>query len=832
MLSPYRVVDLTDGDAQFAGAILAMLGADVVVVEPPDGARTRSLAPFRAGGPMNPPRGERGGEHGGEGPYGARTGQESLRWWSWNRGKRSVVLDAARSPVDREQLCHLLAGADVLLESASSADLAVPGLDRAGLEAVNPGLVHVSITPFGQDGPKAAWPASDLTVWAAAGPLLLTGDHDRPPLGLPYPQAFLHAAAEGACGALLALHERARSGLGQHVDVSAQQCAAQATQSYILAHPLNASGLTRFGGGVRSGPIEVRIVWPALDGHVSITFIFGAVVGPMTHRLMAWVCEEGYCDEATRDKDWVNYASLLLSGDEPLEEYDRVKAAVAAFTASKTKAELLAGAQQRRVLIVPVTTMPDLLASEQLASREYWDEVDGIRVPGPAVKASATPLRRHARPPRLGEHTGEVLGELRRTSSPRPAATAQPVERRLPLDGLKVLDLMWVMAGPAMSRVLADFGATVVRVESATRVETARTIGPFRDDKVDVEHSGLFGNMNAGKLGLTLNLARPGARDVLADLVEWADVVADSFAGGRAMAAWGLDEASLRRINPDVVVVSSCLFGQTGPLAGFAGYGNLAAAVAGFTHVTGWPDRPPTGPAGAYTDYTSPRLGLAALLAALDHRRRTGEGQFLDIAQAEAALHFLTPALLDCSANGFAPAGVGNRSADHAPHGVYPVGPAGDDRWVAIACETDEQWRALAGPDLLDRPDLAGLGRSERLARYAELDEVVAAWTGGRDGAEVERDCVAHGVPAHRVQDSRDCYEDPQLRHRRHFLTVPHAYQGSTVIEGPRLRLSATPACPSRGAPTLGEHSWEVLHDILGYDDDRIADLAAAEVLE
>ncbi|HXW83885.1 MAG TPA: CoA transferase, partial [Candidatus Binataceae bacterium] len=211
---------------------------------------------------------------------------------------------------------------------------------------------------------------------------------------------------------------------------------------------------------------------------------------------------------------------------------------------------------------------------------------------------------------------------------------------RLPLEDVRILDFMWVMAGPAATRMLADYGATIVRVESPTRIDTARTLGPAINNTPGPDSSGLFSNCNAGKLGITLDLSNPRSRGVVFDLVRWADVVTESFSP-KAMRAWGFDYASLSKVNPDVIMLSTCLMGQTGPLARFAGFGNLAAAISGFHNLTGWPDRPPAGPFGAYTDYVSPRFTAIAILAALEYRRRTGKGQYIDQSQGEASLHFL-----------------------------------------------------------------------------------------------------------------------------------------------------------------------------------------------
>src|ERR1700691_491611 len=221
----------------------------------------------------------------------------------------------------------------------------------------------------------------------------------------------------------------------------------------------------------------------------------------------------------------------------------------------------------------------------------------------------------------------------------------------LPLKDVRICDFMWVMAGRASTRILHRYGATVVIIESPTRVDTARTLQPFFRTELGPDTSGLFANCNAGKLGISLDLGNPAARAVVHDLVRWADVVTESFSP-KAMRAWGYDYESLRTINPTVIMLSSCLMGQTGPLAKIAGFGNMAAAIAGFHNLAGWTRRGPAGVFGAYTHYVALRFTAMAILAALDHRRRTGEGQYIDQSQAECAINFLGPAILDYTANG------------------------------------------------------------------------------------------------------------------------------------------------------------------------------------
>jgi len=821
VLEPYRVLDLTDERGHLAGFLLASLGADVIAIEPPEGSRARRLGPFVDDL---------------EGP------ERSLTHFAYNRGKRSVVLELDDAE-GRARLLALAVRADVVLESAGPGVMAARGLGPDDLARVNPRLVTVSISAFGSDGPKADWPVTDLTLLASTFGLYLNGDADRAPVRVSVPQAFHFGAVNAVGGALVALLERGRSGAGQHVDVSAQQGAMLATQAGFLATAVGSVPATRSAGGAQVGPMRLRFVYPTKDdGFVSITHVFGPALGPCTARLMDWAAELGLCSRELADQDWVNYVELVDSGEVPIERWEESKAAVERLTLAHTKAELFAEAMKRRLLLAPIATPLDVLSNEQYLARGLFETVAhpeagrDVMAPGAFVQCSATPLRPLGRAPRLGEHTEEVLGALGEDDGPGVEGRADAglgvagLGGRGPaLEGLKVLDFTWSIAGPHSVRVLADCGATVVKVESSSKRDAARGYRPCANDVSTPDSSTLFDDMAAGKLSLALDLNRPEARDVVLDLVRWADVVIESFSP-RAMKGWRLDYEHLREVNPGVVMVSTCLLGQTGPLASFAGYGNLAAAMAGFYGLAGWPDRPPAGPFGAYTDYTSTHLVLCAILAAVDHQRRTGVGQHLDLAQAEAAMQFLAPAVLDASLHGRVPERVGNADAGMAPHGVYPV--LGEDRWLALACGNDANWRALCR--LMGRDDLlrdeALATAAGRLARRAELDAVVARWTAGQSAGELEAALIEAGVPAHRVADGGECIEDAQLRHRGHVVELEHE-ERRCVVEATRFQLRATPAGPSRRAPTLGEHTDEVLREYAGYDHARIAALHEAGVL-
>jgi crotonobetainyl-CoA:carnitine CoA-transferase CaiB-like acyl-CoA transferase len=393
MLNGCRVLDLTTERGLLCGQILGDLGGDVIKIEPPGGSATRSLKPFFADEP---------------GP------ERSVYWWAYNRNKRGVTLDLARDE-GRELLRKLVANADILIESDNPGDLAKRGIGYADLSAINPALVYVSITPFGQDGPKSSYADSDLIVMAASGVLTLSGDDDRPPLRMSVPQAYLHACADAAGAALIAYYDRLNTGLGQQVDVAAQQSVSLAAQSTLLAAPLSADETRRMAGGVKLGPISVPLVWEAKDGLVTCVFLFGSALGVFTRKLMNYMHDHGFCDQATRDKDWIAYGDMLLSGREPLEEYDRLKGVVANFLRSKTKAESFEIAREHGLLIAPLATIDDLLANPQFIAREYWQTLDdrelGLKAtyPGPFARFNKTPITYRRRPPRIGEHNRDIF---------------------------------------------------------------------------------------------------------------------------------------------------------------------------------------------------------------------------------------------------------------------------------------------------------------------------------------------------------------------------------------------------------------------------------------
>lgn len=401
---------------------------------------------------------------------------------------------------------------------------------------------------------------------------------------------------------------------------------------------------------------------------------------------------------------------------------------------------------------------------------------------------------------------------------------------------MKVVDFCWVVAGPLIGRALADFGATVVRVESSGRIETARFMPPYVNGEPSAESSALYGTCNAGKLGMTLKLGTEDGREIARMLAGWADVVIESFSPGQ-MAKWGLDYDTLRRDKPSLIMLSTSINGQNGPHAQLAGYGNVGAALSGFQYITGWPDRAPIGPFGPYTDYVGPRFSLAALLAALEHRDRTGDGCYLDVAQVEAGLWLQAPEIADCVANGTIVTRLGDADREFARHGVFKCRPdagSDEDRYVAVVVTDEAEWAALT--ETIDRPDLRDDPRcysaEGRLEQAARIEAAISEWTADRDVETAEAALQRAGVPAHRSSNSRDRAEDPQIAHRGHFIRLDHPVFGQTVVEGPRYLLSDTPGSVRRAAPTFGQHNDHVLTALLGLDVEQVARLTDEGVLQ
>jgi len=399
--------------------------------------------------------------------------------------------------------------------------------------------------------------------------------------------------------------------------------------------------------------------------------------------------------------------------------------------------------------------------------------------------------------------------------------------------GLKILEFGGGAAGPFGTRYFADHGATVVRVESHQRPDFIRLLRytPGTEGGVDASH--MFAMVNPNKYGIALNMSHAKGPEIARRLVQWADVVAENFAP-KAMAKWGLDYPSLAATKPELIMISTCLNGQTGPDRNYPGFGGQGSAISGFNHLTGWPDREPLGPYGTITDSLSPRFVALLVASALLHRRRTGRGQYIDLSQVEAGVVCLSESILTCSATGEALGRMGNRSRHAAPHGAFrcAASDGDDDRWIAIAVHDDDDWErfryAVGNPPWT--ADARFATTAGRLANVDELEDHVSAWTRRRAAEDVMHTLQAAGVDAGVVANFEDLTRDPQLAHRHHFREVKHPVIGLHLCETDALRFSRTPEDIRMPAPCLGEHSQYVYRDLLGMTAEEYAALEAEGV--
>ena len=779
LLDGIRVVDLAGEPAAIAGRVLADLGADVVLVEPPEGVPLRAL------------------------PH---------TWAAWAAGKRSAVVDGPDDP----RLDALLADADVVIDTPG-----FPGawtLDPARARRA----VWVSVTPFGLDGPRASWRAADLGVMAASGNMWATGDPDRSPVACTLPSGYAHTGGEVAFAALSALW----AGGPRRVDVSMQEVVMVANMSAL------ADFATSGSRGQRSGARIGRTVeiWPTLDGWVSCGIRAGAARVKHWALLHEFLTAEGIPGaEVIGSIDWTTYNPS--NGTD--EELAAISGALGEWLSRHTSQELYDLACEHNLLLAPAMSPREMFQNQQLYARDFFESLGGYEhfpqrfaiarsLDGEVAPAAAT------RPaPTLGSSEPAWIGK----PVPAPRSDAGPGA----WSGVNILEFGSGAAGPIASRYLAEHGATVLRIESASRPDFLRVMAIGPRNPHGLEGSPLYDVLNVGKRNATFNLKDPRAVELVKHLMlEWADAVLENFAP-RAMKGFGLDYESLAPQKPSLVMVSACLNGQTGPHKDYPGFGSQGSALSGFTFLTGWPDRAPVGPFGTITDSLAPRYVVTAIAAGLHYQRRTGRGVYLDVSQVESGIFALSPWLLEADAHGTFAERAGNRSPRAVPHGAFacadetlPDGQTLGDRWVALACWTDAEWATLAGILEIDDPTLATL--DARLAHVDEVEAAVAAWTATRTRLEVAETLQAVGIEAVPVGDFGDIATDPQLAHRGHFVPLTHPFMGPRAYEHNGFRVDGLTAGYDRPGPTLGQDNDWVQGELLGLSAEEQATLAEAGV--
>ncbi|MCS6801959.1 MAG: CoA transferase [Chloroflexota bacterium] len=789
-LARLRVLDLTGPAGSYAGKLFAELGADVLKVEPPGGDPGRTYAPL--------------------------SGERSLHWWYHNTSKRSEIIDLT-TPAGRQRLWQLVETADVLLDTDPWV-LEAAGFTEEAVARRNRRLIWGSLTPFGLTGPRRHWKATDLIASALGGLLYLGGMPDRPPSWPGGEQSYLLGANALAVGVMLALLARIKTGEGQRVDVSLQEATLVATENAIGFWTFLGQVRRRLGTRSFGGP---KMIWSTADGWVA------AHIGGRWDDLLDWMETHGVETRRFRSPEWYD-------NDYRRAHFDEFEPVLQEMLNRLPKEQAYAEGQRARIVFGPIRTMAEVRQDIQLNARDFF--VDLPTPEGPVTSAGA-PYRLSVTPWRLGGPApapGEGAGDWREPPVDEPVRPSPPdAFGRLPLSGIRIVDFGTNVVVPLTCKLLASFGAEVIKAEGRSRPEGQRNTPVPRSPRADTLNTNwLFLNVNTDKRSLAVNMTVPEAQQLVREIIAQSDIVIDNF-GVDPLPKWGMSAEELFRLRPDLIIVRCSVHGRTGPLSNYVGLGNSIMAVAGLNSITGFAGDPPVGTCTAHPDYSSnAHHALFSILAALYYRERTGRGQVIDLSQTESTVAWLGPALLEYTVNHRVPGQPNNRHPQMAPHGVYPA--AGDDRWIAIACPSDAEWRALAAqidPALLDDPRFRTL--ADRKANEDLLDALIRDWTVSQEPFALMERLQAAGVPAGVAQTGQDLVErDEHLAARGAFTLLDHEEAGPVTVISPHFRLSRTPGRIGAPPPLLGEDNDWVLTELLALDEERVAQLYIAGAVE
>lgn len=690
-------------------------------------------------------------------------------------GHRIVLLEGMDT--DRALVRFLTSLGASLTDSVNEASFALDGvgLDLLGPVELAPNAIHVSVSPFGSGGPRSRWRGGELVASAMGGALRVTGEPDMPPVKEALDACTFHADMVAASGALAAHYARGTHGSGQHVDVSIQQVAFSRNFNGILCWQFDQRKLARVGGALAYGKATVKAIWQLADGWCFHSLMTGRLGATANQGLSDWIDEVGM-PNPLQGTDWLSYNRSTL----PAETRAIWEAAIAAFFLSRTKKEIAVEGLRRGINACVVNEPDDVLADPHLSARRFFDAEDGL----PSRFAS---FREGSAASAPAVHTGDRPG---------------------PLSGVRVLDFAWALVGSITTKTLGDLGADIVKIETRTRPDLARL-----DVQVSASKAGnwddkpWFAHLNSSKRSLSLDMKKPGARELIDPLIDWADVVVENFSPG-TMKKLGLDYDALAARNPGIVMVSGSVFGQTGPMAQEWGVDGTGGALSGRTFLTGYPDRNPVIPGAVpYGDVIVPFVMAGGVSAALQHRRETGRGCHIDASMYEICVQQMRDSLVRAKA-GERPQRCGNSDPGVLFQDVFPA--AGSDRWVVISlfsAADRDKLMAITGPD-------------------------IAAWTAARIDTDIVSQLQAAGVACGVVQDAEDMIDhDPHLTARGALALLDHPLLGPFGHIATPIRFSRDPFQPYR-APRMGEHCREIASSLCGLSDARIAELESTGVFQ
>lgn len=797
MLEGYSVLDCSDRLGWLAGRVLADLGAEVFKVEPEDADISQPT------------------------------------WQAFNVNKRLVTLDV-RDPAAKTDFDALISQVDILILCPQNDENTAHLFDYKRLEKLNSRLIVVSITPFGTEGPRSDWKASDIELMAAGGAMSLAGEPGSTPVRISASQSFAWTGVQAAVGALVALNGRRLTGEGQLVDVSAQAAVLPALAFAPTYWDMNRTIPSRAGSFASGRSIkgaDYRAFWPCADGYLNF-IVYGGPAGRRTNkRLVEWMQEKGADLGILAEIDWDKFSPVNASQ----EEVDELEAPIFRFFETITKWEFLEQASAREMLGYPVFTVADIVKDPQLTARSFWSKVPNLDGKEQAhcgsfymADGERPPLRHGFGDERL--EPAQALQEISKTGVKNSVEPQGDEYTRYPLEGVKVVEFGGYAAGPQLGKILANFGATVVHVEAPNRPDGFRLeYPPFKDAKPGLNRGACFAFFNDSKHAVTLDVKDEDGIELARSLVNWADVVVENMRPG-VLARMGLGYDTFKETNPQLVMLSTCNMGGTGPRANTPGFGSQLSALAGFSHLTGDPEGPPMLLYGPYIDFIAANFGAAAVLAALNESKSSGKGCRLDLSQYETGLHFIAGALLDYEVNGT----IANREVNShkaaAPHGAYECN---DGSWLALSCWSDDEFVSLA--QLMGQGELADDPRFDSLAHRKQnedaLNGIVQSWCGVMDAAATAGLLQEAGICAYPVNTVADVFSDRQLTNTGVWRKRRHPVMGEQSYMMPPFELSKTPGDVFSPSPMFGADNFRVFREFIGLDEQKFLELQERGVI-
>ena len=801
-LEGVKVLELgTMVSAAYATKVMADLGADIVKVEEPGGDPARQRGPF---------------------PDGVIDPEQSGLFLYLNTNKRGVTLDLRHQ---QDELHRLIRWADILVHNYPPRDMATRGIAYDIFRELNPRLVMCSITPFGLTGPHQDYHAYELTVAHAGGWAWLSpGASDRPdlpPLKAFGQQCDFQGGLAAATATLGAYTAALATGRGEHIDLSVQAFIASFLEQAIVYSSYLGRVASRLGQ-------HYMYPWGMYECQDGLIFL----VCPEEDQWERLV-------ELMGNPEWASW-DIFSGRTNRIKNQDALKGYVEEWTRQWKVEDIFHAGQARRLCFAPVLTMAGLARQEQLHARHFFIDVTHPRAGtlthfGAPYQLRDPWWRLRSPAPLLGEHN-EALARMQSAASgshePTPRAPALTPSSLLPLEGLRVADFSWVWAGPYCTLHLAHLGAEVIKIESHAHLDLMRRL-PIAPKGVQpgYDASGPFNQWNQGKKSLQLNVRKAEGLALAKQLIQHSDVIIDNFATG-VMDGLGLGYDELKKLKPELIVVSISGYGHTGPLKAYMGYGPAIPPLTGLSALTGYQGGPPQELGVSIGDPNAGITAAAAVCAALAARQRTGLGQYIDVALWSAATVLAAEGWMEYAMNGTEPPRQGNRDIWMAPHNCFRC--QGEDAWVAIACGTEEEWQALCRvmdqPQLQDHPHFRTT--RDRKAHEDELEQRITAWTTQHDRWEITRNLQAAGVAAFPSMSSKDLVEDAHLKGRGFFVRLPHPQVGTQTHTGIPWILTNAPNGVRSPAPLLGQHTDEILRDVLGYTDEDIAQLREQQVLD